>query len=65
MAKANVVKIEHLEVKKRDIDFLKKAFNLRGNAEAIKAAIDSIAGNLEIKSFFERNKGIKIKRVYD
>ena len=37
-----MVKIEHLEVKKRDIDFLKKAFNVRGNAEAIKAAIESM-----------------------
>ncbi|OGL42299.1 MAG: hypothetical protein A2043_08900 [Candidatus Schekmanbacteria bacterium GWA2_38_9] len=65
MAKANVVKIEHFEVKKKDIDFIKKAFNVKDNVEAIKAAIDSIAGNLEIKSFFEKNKGIKIKRVYD
>ncbi len=65
MSKANVIKIEHLEVKKRDIDILKKTFKVKDNAEAIKVAIDSIAGNLEIKSFFEKNKGLKIKKVYD
>ncbi|HLG29677.1 MAG TPA: hypothetical protein VI387_05645 [Candidatus Brocadiales bacterium] len=65
MPKANVVTIEHIEVKKKDINIIKKAFKIKDNAEAIKAAIDSLSGNLEIKSFFEKNKGLKIKKVYD
>ena len=65
MPKANVVTIEHLEVKKKDINIIKKAFNVKDNAEAIKAAIESLSGNLEIKGFFEKNKGLKIKKVYD
>lgn len=64
MPKANVVTIEHFEVKKKNINIIKKAFKVKDNAEAIKAAIDSLSGNLEIKSFFEKNKGLKIKKVY-
>ncbi len=65
MSKTNVIKIDQLEVKKRDINIIKRAFKVKDNAEAIKIAIDSFSGNLEIKSFFEKNKGLKIKKVYD
>ena len=65
MSKTSVIKIEHLEVKKSDINIIKRAFKVKDNAEAIKIAIDSFSGNLEIKSFFEKNKGLKIKKVYD
>ncbi len=65
MSKTSVIKIEQLEVKKSDINIIKRAFKVKDNAEAIKIAIDSFAGNLEIKSFFEKNKGLKIKKVYD
>ncbi len=44
---------------------IKKAFNIKDSTEAVKIAIDSIAGNLEIKKFFEKTKGLKIKKVYD
>ncbi len=65
MSKANTVTIEHLEIKKKSIDRIKKAFNVKDSTEAIRVAIDSIAGNLEIKKFFEKHKGLKIKKVYD
>lgn len=65
MSKMNVIKIDQLEVKKRDINIIKRAFKVKDNAEAIKIAIDSFSGNLEIKSFFKKNKGLKIKKVYD
>lgn len=65
MSKTSVIKIEQLEVKKSDINIIKRAFKVKDNAEAIKIAIDSFAGNLEVKSFFEKNKGLKIKKVYD
>ncbi len=61
----NLITIEHLEVKKRDIDIIKKAFKVKDNAEAVKVAIDSVSGNLEIKSFLEKHKGLRIKKVYD
>lgn len=32
---------------------------------ALRKGIDSFSGNLEIKGFFEKNKGFKIKKVYD
>lgn len=65
MPKANTVTIEHLDVKKKSIDMIKKAFDVKDNREAIRIAIDSVAGNLEIKKFFEEHKGLKIKKVYD
>lgn len=65
MPKANIVTIEHLEVKKKSIDMIKKAFSVKDSTEAIRVAIDSIASNLEIKKFFEKHKGLKIKKAYD
>ncbi len=59
------IPIEQLEVKKSDINIIKRTFKVKDNAEAIKIALDSFAGNLEIKRFFEKNKGLKIKKVYD
>ena len=44
---------------------IKKAFDVKDSTEAVRIAIDSIAGNLEIKKFFEKNKGLKLKKVYD
>ncbi|MBM4146288.1 MAG: hypothetical protein FJ240_08455 [Nitrospira sp.] len=65
MPKSTTVRIEHIEVKKRSIDMIKKAFNIKDSTEAVRIAIDSIAGNLEIKKFFENNKGLKLKKIYD
>lgn len=65
MSKAGTVTIDHLEVKKRDMDILKKTFKVKDNAEAVKIAIDSMTGNLEIKEFFKKHKGVRIKKVYD
>jgi hypothetical protein len=65
MSKTNTVTIEHIEVKKRSVDMIKKAFNIKDSTEAVRIAVDSIAGNLEIKKFLEKIKGLKIKKVYD
>jgi hypothetical protein len=65
MSKANTVTIEHIEVKKKSVDMIKKAFNIKDSSEAVRIAVDSIAGNLEIKKFLEKTKGLKIKKVYD
>jgi len=64
MSKANVVTIEHLEVKKSDIEKIKKAFNVRDNSEAIKRALAVASGKIELENIFQKHKGIKIKKVY-
>ena len=64
MSKANIVTIEHLEVKKSEIEKIKKAFNVKDNSEAIKRALDMATGKIELEGIFQRHKGIKIKKVY-
>jgi len=65
MSKENVVTIEHIEIKKSDIEKVKKFFKIKNNAKAIKKAIDVISGNIELKAIFEKHRGVKIKKVYD
>jgi len=65
MSKANVVRIEHIDVKKSDIEKVRKRFGVKDNAEALKKALDMAAGKIEIESIFEKYRGTKIKRVYD
>ncbi len=64
MSKANIVTIEHLEVKKSDIEKIKKAFNVRDNSEAIRKALDVASGKVELEGIFQKHRGIKIKKVY-
>jgi hypothetical protein len=64
MSKANIVTIEHLEVKRSEIEKIKKAFNITDNSEAVKRALDMATGKIELKGIFQRHKGIKIKKVY-
>ncbi len=64
MSKSNVITIEHLEVKKRDIDKVKKTFKIKDNAEAVKKALDVAIGKIELESIFEKHKGAGIKKVY-
>lgn len=64
MSKTNIVTIEHLEVKKSDIEKVKKAFNVKDDSEAIKKALDMASGKIELESIFQKHKGIKIKKVY-
>ena len=65
MAKTNVVTIEHLEIKKKDIEIVKRAFNVKDTAEAVRRAVDLVSGKLELESIFGKHKGTKIKKVYD
>ena len=64
MSKSNVITIEHLEVKKRDIDKVKKTFKIKDNAEAAKKALDVATGKIELESIFEKHKVAGIKKVY-
>lgn len=61
---ANVVTIEHIEVKKSDIDKAKKIFGVKDNAEAMKKALDVATGKIELENIFEKHKGTKVKKVY-
>ena len=64
MSKAGVVRIEHLEVKKSDIERVKKIFDVKDNAEAVRKALDMASGKIELENIFGKFKGIKIKKVY-
>jgi len=64
MSKENVVTIEHIEIKKSDIEKVKKFFKIKNNAKAIKKAIDVISGNIELKAIFEKHRGVKIKTFF-
>ncbi len=64
MSKANFVTIERLEVKKSDIEKIKKAFNVKDNSEAIKKALDVASGKVELEGIFQKHRGIKVKKVY-
>ncbi|MCR4320194.1 MAG: hypothetical protein NUV74_07685 [Candidatus Brocadiaceae bacterium] len=64
MSKPNIVTIEHLEVKKSDIEKVKKIFRIKDNAEAIKKALDVATGKIELENIFEKYKGTKMKKVY-
>jgi len=65
MSKANVVRIDHIDVKKSDIEKVRRRFGVKDNMEALKKALDMASGKIEIESIFEKYKGTKIKRVYD
>ncbi len=64
MSKANVIKIERLEVNKSDIEKVKRAFRVKDNAEAIRKALNVTSGKIDLESIFEKYKGTKIKKVY-
>lgn len=64
MSKANVVTIEHLEIKKSDIEKFKKVFKVKDANEAIKKALDVATGKIELEGIFGKYKGTKITKVY-
>lgn len=63
MAKAGVVTIEHLEVKKKDIEKVKKIFGVKDDTEAVKKAVDMALGKIELEGIFEKHKGVRLKKV--
>ncbi|HHT9126625.1 MAG TPA: hypothetical protein ACFYD6_12550 [Candidatus Brocadiia bacterium] len=63
MPKANVI-IEHIEVKRSDIEKVKRIFKVKDDVEAIKKALDMATGKIELEHIFEKHKGTKIKKVY-
>ena len=65
MSKANVVRISHIDVKRSDIEKVRKTFGVKDNVEALRKALDMAAGKIQIEGIFEKYKGTKIKKVYD
>ena len=64
MSRTDVVKIAPFEVKKSDIEKIKKAFKVKDNVAAMQKALDVATGKIEIESVFERHQGAKIRKVY-
>ena len=64
MPKENIITIDHVKVRKSDIDKVKRIFNVKDNAEAIQRALDVTTGKIELEAVFEKYKGIKIQKVY-
>lgn len=64
MPKENTITIDHVEVKRKDIEKVKKIFKVTDNVEAIQKALDLTAGKIELEAVFEKYKGTKIQKVY-
>lgn len=64
MSKTDVVIIQQLEVNKKAIDKVKKAFKLKDNGEAVKKALDVASGKIELEGIFEKYRGTRKKKVY-
>jgi hypothetical protein len=64
MSKENTITVDHVEVKKKDIETVKKIFRVTDNAEAIQKALDLTVGKIELEAVFEKYKGTKIQKVY-
>jgi hypothetical protein len=64
MSKANVVRIEKFEIKKSDMDKVKRVLKIKDNVEAIKKALDITTGKIELENLFEKYKGTTIKKLY-
>jgi len=52
--KANVVRIEKFEIKKSDMDKVKRFLKIKDNVEAIKKALDITTGKIELETDRER-----------
>jgi hypothetical protein len=64
MPKESIVTIDRIEVSKRDIEKVKRVFQIKDNAEAVKKALDMAAGKIELEAIFEKYRGTKIQKVY-
>ena len=64
MAKENIVTIDRVAVRKKDIEKVKRIFRVKDNAEALQKALDLTAGKIELESIFEKHRGVKIQKIY-
>jgi len=49
MGRAGIITIDHLELKKNDLEKVKKALKVKDNAEAVKQAIAVVVGEIDSK----------------
>lgn len=64
MTQAAIVTIDHLEVKKSDLNRIKNLFKVTDNAEAVKKAMDLASGKIELETIFGKYKGVGIEKIY-
>ena len=64
MAKENIVTIDRVAVRKKDIEKIKRIFRVKDNAEAVQKALDVTTGKIELEAIFGKHKGVKIQKVY-
>ena len=62
MSRANIVRIDHIDVKKSDIEKVRKSFGVKDNVEALKKALYMAAGKIEIENIFEKYTRNKDKK---
>jgi hypothetical protein len=60
MSRTGLVTIERFEVKKSDLDKVKKAFHVKDNRKAIQMAFDAATGKIELEDIFGKYRGTKI-----
>ncbi len=64
MTQAAIVTIDHLEVKKSDLNRIKNLFKITDNAEAVKKAMDLASGKIELEMIFGKHKSVVIEKAY-
>lgn len=64
MAQSATVTIEHIEVKRIDLNRIKQLFKIKDDVEAVQKALDLASGKIELEFVFKKAKGVSIEKVY-
>lgn len=64
MAHPATVTIEHLEVKRSDLNRIKQLFRVTDNAEAVQKALELATGKVELEQIFSKHKNVDIEKIY-
>ncbi len=64
MTRAAIVTIDHLEVKKSDLNRIKNLFKVTDNAEAVNKAMELASGKIELEMIFRKYKCVEIEKIY-
>jgi len=64
MAHPATVTIEHLEVKRSDLNRIKQLFRVTDNVEAVQKALELATGKVELEQIFSKHKNVDIEKIY-
>ena len=64
MAHPATVTIEHLEVKRSDLNGIKQLFRVTDDTEAVQKALDLATGKVELEQIFSKHKNVDIEKIY-